>query len=96
MGTILRMPMFVFEDFTSQLVSLGLTTYACVVDKEAKSIKDIEFTDGSVIIIGNEANGLTEATKKSANFNITIKMRGCAESLNAAAAAAISIWEMMK
>ena len=47
-------------------------------------------------MIGNEANGLTEETKAAAYKNITIPMRGRAESLNAAATAAIAVWEMMK
>ena len=55
-----------------------------------------EFCGGSVVIIGNEANGITEKTKAAADKKVTIPMRGRAESLNAAAAAAIAIWEMMK
>ena len=47
-------------------------------------------------MIGNEANGLTEEMKNAADTAVTIPMTGRAESLNAAAAAAIAIWEMMK
>ena len=60
------------------------------------SITNISFADGSVLLIGNEANGLTEAAKNMADKQITIPMRGNAESFNAATAAAISMWEMMK
>ncbi len=96
MGTLLRMPLIIFDNFCEDIKNSGLSTYACVVDKSATSITDITFTDGSVVMIGNEANGLTEQAKAIADNSITIKMSGKAESLNASVAAAISIWEMMK
>ena len=96
MGTLLRMPVILFDDFPNELKKSGLKCYACVVDSSALPITDIEFNNGSVVIIGNEANGITEETKKASDELITIPMSGNAESLNAAVAAAISIWEMMK
>ncbi|MBE6787744.1 MAG: RNA methyltransferase [Ruminococcaceae bacterium] len=96
MGTLFRMPLIIFDDFSKAISESGLKSFACVVDKNAKSITEVSFENGSVVIIGNEANGLTEKTKQTANEQITIKMSGKAESLNAATAAAISIWEMMK
>lgn len=96
MGTLLRMPLIILDDFSKEISSLGLKVYSCVVDKKAKKITDTVFSDGSVIVIGNEANGITEDTKKVSNELITIQMKGSAESLNASVAAAISIWEMMK
>lgn len=96
MGTLLRMPLIFFDDFANGIEQSGLRSYACVVDKDAKSITDVKFTNGTVVMIGNEANGLTDKAKAAANLCVTIKMSGMAESLNAATAAAISIWEMMK
>lgn len=96
MGTLLRVPVFVTESFDETLKSTGLKRYACVVDKTAESIKEQSFGNGSVVMIGNEANGLTDSAKQSADILVTIPMTGRAESLNAAAAAAIAMWEMMK
>jgi TrmH family RNA methyltransferase len=96
MGTLLRMPIIIMNDFVECIKNSGLKSYACVVDSNAKSITDVDFCDGSVVMIGNEANGLTTEAKAVASEKITIKMTGKAESLNAATAAAISIWEMMK
>jgi TrmH family RNA methyltransferase len=95
MGTLLRMPIFKIDSI-SEIKSFGLTTYACVVDKDAKKITETEFQDGSVVVIGNEANGITEETKSICDYNITIPMNGKAESLNAAVAASIAMWEMIK
>ena len=94
MGTVLRMPIFVADDFISILRNSGLKLYACVVSG-GEDIRSVDFTDGSVVIIGNEANGLTEQTK-SLSENITIPMSGFTESLNAAAAAAIAMWELIR
>lgn len=96
MGTLLRVPVFVTESFAETLKSTGLKRYACVVDKTAESIKEQSFGNGSVVMIGNEANGLTDSAKQLADVLVTIPMTGRAESLNAAAAAAIAMWEMMK
>ena len=96
MGTLLRMPVIILNDFVNEIEASGLTTYACVVDSDATPITDITFTNGSILLIGNEANGLTDNAKATANNRITIPMRGNAESFNAATAAAISMWEMMK
>lgn len=96
MGTLLRTPLIILTDFSKEIASLGLKTYSCVVEKEARDIKEISFEDGSILIIGNEANGITEETRTASDELITIPMSGNAESLNAAVAASISMWEMMK
>ena len=96
MGTLLRMPLYLVDDINEFISLYNLRSFACVVDKKAKSISEVNFADGDVLLIGNEANGLTDRTKSHAYECITIPMEGNAESLNAASAAAISMWEMMK
>ncbi len=94
MGTVLRMDIIVAEDFAGVLKSSGLKLFGCVVNG-GKDIRKAEFGKGSIVIIGNEANGLTEEIKSLAE-NVTIPMSGSAESLNAAAAAAIALWELVR
>ncbi|MBQ8203303.1 MAG: RNA methyltransferase [Clostridia bacterium] len=94
MGTLLRVPLFVCEDVTAFICDNGLRSFACVVERDAESISEIEFADGDVMLIGNEGNGLREDTKLGAFCRVTIKMQGNAESLNAATAAAIAMWEL--
>ena len=96
MGALLRMPLYFTNDIIELCNNFNLKTYACVVDNKATSITDITDFTGSAIIIGNEANGISEKTKLLSNESITIKMSGKVESLNAAAAAAIAMWEMVK
>ena len=96
MGTLLRMPLFITDEIIGFCKEKGLRTIACVVDSNAESISDFSFSSGDVLLIGNEGNGLSDETKKNADHRITIRMSGKAESLNAAAAAAIAVWEMCK
>lgn len=96
MGTILRMPIFTVNDLNEFIQRNSLRSFACVVDKNAYSITNVDFRDGDVILIGNEANGLTDSAKSKASACVTIPMNGRAESLNVSAAAAIAMWEMMK
>ena len=52
--------------------------------------------DKCAVMIGNEGNGLTELAKDACDSFIYIEMSGKAESLNAAVAASVIMWEMQK
>lgn len=96
MGTILRLPLYISENIMDFIKQNNLVSYSCVVDRNAEKITDVKFEKGSVVLIGNEANGLNEQTVDESNFAVTIPMNGVAESLNASVAAAIAMWEMMR
>ena len=49
-----------------------------------------------VLVIGNEARGISDAVRASANCLVKLPMRGGAESLNAAVAAGIMMYELMR
>lgn len=94
MGTVLRMPIIVTSDFLGELKSSGLKLFACVV-KGGEKINNVTFSDGTAVLIGNEANGLDRETVAACE-KITIPMSGRAESLNASVAAAIAMWELKR
>ena len=48
------------------------------------------------LIIGNEGNGVSEQVQQTATHRVRLPMRGGAESLNAAIAAAIMMYELMR
>lgn len=54
------------------------------------------FPEHTAIFIGNEGNGLTPDTIRACEETVTIPMQGRAESLNAATAAGILMWEMVR
>lgn len=98
MGSLLRLPVFETEDLAATVREIGKTvpTFATVPDCTAESICAQDFSGGAAAIIGNEGNGVREAVLSAAQKCVTIPMRGNAESLNAAAAATVTVWEMMK
>ncbi|MBQ7306311.1 MAG: RNA methyltransferase, partial [Clostridia bacterium] len=48
------------------------------------------------LIIGNEGNGISDEVKATATHRVKLPMRGGAESLNAAIAAGIMMYDLMK
>ena len=49
-----------------------------------------------VLVIGNEARGISDAVREAADCRVKLPMRGGAESLNAAVAAGIMMYELMR
>lgn len=99
MGALLRLPIIYSNDFLKTLAEYranGFVINGTVVDANAMHINKIAFSENEIAVIGNEANGMTEAAKQICDRLITIPMSGRAESLNAAAAAAIIMWEMCR
>jgi TrmH family RNA methyltransferase len=96
MGALLRIPVYQTHDLFKEFDKAGLVSYAAVIDKDAQKLGTVSFAPGSVVIIGNEANGIAKETIARCDNRITIPMDGKAESLNAAIAASIIMWEMCK
>lgn len=99
MGAVFRLPLIASPDgadAVKALQSRGFSCYAAVPAADAVPITQCHFGGGSVILIGNEGNGLTPETIAACKMRITIPMKGRAESLNAASSAAILLWELSK
>lgn len=99
MGAVFRVPMVFCSDVASavdQMNEKGFTTLAAVVTPDAMAINRMSFPKSSVMVIGNEGNGLTAETIAACTHSVTIPMLGRAESLNASAATSILLWEMMR
>lgn len=98
MGSLFRLSIFTAEmtDIIEMLKSKGVTVYASVVDSSAKKLTECDFNSAAAIVIGNEGAGVTIPTRYASDEGITIPMSGHAESLNAAMAAGVFMWEMTK
>lgn len=99
MGALMRLPVIENSDAVKSVIAMqeqGMRVFASVVTADAAAVGEITFTDGDVIIIGNEANGMTEETAAVCNERITIPIKGRAESFNAASAASILMWELAR
>ncbi len=80
----------------SSLRANGRKIYAAALRADAKSIGDLDLCCGDAFVIGNEGHGLGEAVCNACDACVIIPMTEGSESLNAAAAAAICIWETVK
>lgn len=97
MGAVFRVP-FCYEDDLMEGVAWlkehGITCYAAHLDGE--SIYDHDYRRPCAFFIGNEGNGLTEALTAQADSRIRIPMAGQVESLNAATAATVLMYEALR
>ncbi len=99
MGALFRLPVKVctnLKDEISLCKKVGIQSFATVPDRDACDITKTDFGKGAFCIIGNEGNGVSKEVIDACDRKITIKMQGRAESLNAAAAASITMWELVK
>lgn len=95
MGSIFRMPFFVSEQLEEDIQTLkgkGVRMYAAHL-KGKNNYYDCSFDELVGFMIGNEGNGLTDKTAALADEYLRIPMEGQVESLNAAMAAGILMYE---
>ncbi len=95
MGSIYRVPLAIVEDVEEVIDALknaGIKTYAAHLD--GKDYYDsFSFKEGTAFLIGNEGNGLKTSTANAADAYLKIPMEGKVESLNAAIATSLLMYE---
>lgn len=95
MGSIYRVPFYVAEDLKdaiSEAKAQGVTCYAAHL-RGTKNHDEKDYTKACGFFIGNEGNGLTDEIADLADDYIRIPMEGKVESLNAAIAATLLMYE---
>ena len=95
MGSVYRMPFLYVESvvsLTQELKKHNIRTFAAHL-KGRNSYDQESYTGGAAFLIGNEGKGLTEEAAHSADCLIRIPMCGKVESLNAAMASGILMYE---
>ena len=95
MGAIFRMPFIYVDDITEiikQIKDNGYSVYGTAM-KGSITYDMADYTKGAGIVIGNEANGIQDSVLECITGSINIPMDGKLESLNAAVAAAVVMYE---
>ena len=98
MGAVYRVPFLYVEDFMkllSELKSAKVRLLAAHL-KGDKTFDKADYSGKVGILIGNEANGLSEEVSELAQEKVLIRMAGSVESLNAAVAAALLMYEAFR
>ena len=84
------------SEYIAVLRKSGRRVFAAALDDNASRLGELALSVGDCVVIGNEGHGLSEETVRSCDRSVIIPMvQGC-ESLNAAAAAVIFMWELRK
>lgn len=96
MGSVFRLPCAnADESFVMELSERGFAVYGAMLDESAKRLGEFAFSDRSAVVVGSEGAGISPRIAALCGEKIYIPIRS-AESLNAAVAASIIMWEMRK
>jgi TrmH family RNA methyltransferase len=98
MGSIYRMPFCYVEDIAetiTQMKSQGIRTYAAHL-QDSVDYDEPDYRKPCAFLIGNEGNGLKKETADLADTYVKIPMEGQVESLNAAIAATVLMFEVSR
>lgn len=93
-GSVFRIPVLDLnpEDCFGLLRSAGIRTLAAMAH-EAKPVGSIDLSNGATFVIGSEGSGLKPEIADQCDARVTIPCPGPVESLNAAVAASVLLYE---
>ena len=97
MGAIFRIKIIECENLENKLKELQKSNYKILVTslQTKQSIYDVKYNK-TVVVIGNEAKGVSENIQKIADKKVKIPMLGKTESLNASVATGIILYEYVR
>lgn len=98
MGSVFRQPVFAADDLPeaiSRLREVGIPVWAAMPEPTARPILELSREEGGVAaVIGNEGSGVSPEVAEACTGAVYIPMASRINSLNAAAAATIIMWEL--
>ena len=101
MGAIFSREMIFCDDLPAALSRFsceGRRILAAILDLEAVSVEKAALTGRDIILIGNEGHGLSRCAVEASDISVILPIntgRGV-ESLNAATAASVFMWEQRR
>lgn len=98
MGSIFRMSIYADVDglkTVERMKAMGIQILAAHLEG-AKRYDLVDYTQAACILIGNEGNGLTDDLAEAATAAVKIPLLGQSESLNAAVAAGVLLYEAVR
>jgi tRNA G18 (ribose-2'-O)-methylase SpoU len=93
MGNVLFMPIVETDDLPSMLSDLSgprnFNVCGTVLDKQATRLDTFRFSERTVLVLGNEYDGISETVRRVLTNRLTISMLNGTDSLNVAISAGI-------
>ncbi len=99
MGALFKLKIDIVSDFVGTIKTLkksGKRVLSATLGENSLLLGKEKLNKNDVIVIGNEGHGLTKEVISSSNDTILIPMENNTESLNAAMASVIFMWELYK
>ncbi len=93
---IARIDSGIMSEYICELRGVGRRVFAAALDDRACRLGDFEITRGDCFVIGNEGHGLSPEVISACDASVIIPMQAGAESLNAASASVIFMWELYR
>ncbi len=96
MGSLFRVPVYREDDLAGAVKAFrenGFAVYATALDSRSRDIRDVSLSGKLGFVIGNEGHGISAEVLESATGSVIIPMREGPESLNAAVASGVVLWE---
>jgi 23S rRNA (guanosine2251-2'-O)-methyltransferase len=78
-----------------ELKAAGLWVYGTAADGES-GLWSTDLTGPIALVIGSEGDGMGRLVRESCDFVLSLPMRGRLNSLNASAAAAVTMYEILR
>ena len=97
MGACFRLPVWEasLEEALALFVRSGLPLYATALRKDTVDLREL-YAGRAAIAIGSEGHGVTQALLDACDATVKIPMTDRCESLNAAVAGAVVLWELAR
>ena len=96
MGSIFRLDVRRSESIAGDIRALqkdGFRVFATALDKRSRDLREVDFSGKIAFVIGNEGHGVSAETLEACDGTVIIPMHEGPESLNAAVAASVVMWE---
>jgi tRNA (guanosine-2'-O-)-methyltransferase len=84
------------EECYKKLHDDGFIIFASSIESESKNLYDLDLTEKTAIVLGNEHRGVSNKAAELADEKFFIPMYGMVQSLNVSVAAAVSLYEAMR
>ena len=75
------------------LKAKGFQIVATRLVRNSVPFREVDYTKPTVVVVGNELEGVSEEVASVADYNVIIPMYGMAQSLNVSVAAAVILYE---
>lgn len=97
MGAVFRLPAYecTLEIAAERLAAAGLPLYAAALREDTVDVRSVPL-DRAAVVIGSEGRGVSREALARCGKTVRIPMRDRCESLNAAVAASVVLWEMAR